>query len=116
MSYWEDRYIDYLAEEDGQIGGDAWRDDYNPRASLEKKLMSAYESVKCPDCGGEMISRTGKFGVFWGCKDFPRCKGTRDSEERSKADREAWKSNQLENDDTDEMTAKERAKKNWNVK
>ena len=49
------------------------------------------ENVKCPDCEGPMVSRTGKFGVFWGCKAFPNCKGTRDSMGRSKADREAWK-------------------------
>jgi ssDNA-binding Zn-finger/Zn-ribbon topoisomerase 1 len=74
--------------------------------------MTAYESVKCPDCGGEMISRTGKFGVFWGCKDYPRCKGTRDSEGRSKADREKYKEEQLESNDRDEMTAKDRFKFN----
>lgn len=46
-----------------------------------------YEETLCPDCNGPMISRTGKFGVFWGCKNFPKCKGTRDSLGRSKADR-----------------------------
>ena len=66
------------------------------------------ENVKCPECDGEMVSRTGKYGVFWGCKDFPNCKGTRDSQGRSKADREKWKSEQLEDDSRDEMTAKER--------
>ena len=53
--------------------------------------MTAYEDVKCPECNGEMISRTGKFGVFWGCRLYPYCKGTRDSEGRSKADREREK-------------------------
>lgn len=47
-----------------------------------------YEETLCPDCNGEMVSRTGKFGVFWGCKKFPICKGTRDSQGRSKADRD----------------------------
>jgi hypothetical protein len=41
MSYWEDRYIDYLGEQDGQLGGDAWRDDFNPRVSLERHLNMA---------------------------------------------------------------------------
>lgn len=50
-----------------------------------------YDGVKCPNCGGEMISRSGKYGVFWGCKSFPNCKGTRDSQGRSKADREKFK-------------------------
>ncbi len=86
--------------------------------------MGAYEEVKCPECNGDMISRTGKFGVFWGCKNYPRCKGTRDSEGRSKADREEWKKNNqskttdsvdLVNDDSpdeDEMTSKDKFKFN----
>jgi ssDNA-binding Zn-finger/Zn-ribbon topoisomerase 1 len=47
------------------------------------------ENVKCPDCDGDMVSRTGKYGTFWGCKDYPKCKGTRDSMGRSKAERDA---------------------------
>ena len=47
------------------------------------------ENVKCPDCSGEMVSRKGQYGIFWGCKSYPVCKGTRDSMGRSKADREA---------------------------
>lgn len=45
------------------------------------------ENVKCPLCDGEMVSRKGKFGVFWGCKSYPKCYGTRDSMGRSKEDR-----------------------------
>jgi ssDNA-binding Zn-finger/Zn-ribbon topoisomerase 1 len=77
--------------------------------------MSLPENVKCPECGGPMVSRTGQYGVFWGCKAYPNCKGTRDSMGRSKADREEWKSKQIEKDDNSELTAKERAKK-WEVK
>ncbi len=50
-------------------------------------MSHPYESVKCPECNGEMVSRTGKYGVFWGCKAFPNCKGTRDNQGRSKADK-----------------------------
>lgn len=46
------------------------------------------QNVTCPECGGEMISRQSKFGIFWGCKKYPECKGTRDSMGRSKAERE----------------------------
>lgn len=36
----------------------------------------------CPDCGSEMVERTSKRGSgagskFWGCKTWPRCRGTR---------------------------------------
>jgi tRNA(Ile2) C34 agmatinyltransferase TiaS len=53
------------------------------------KLNPSLENVKCPECGGAMISRSGKYGTFWGCKKYPECKGTRDSMGRSKSERES---------------------------
>ncbi len=53
--------------------------------------------VLCPECGSEMISRKGQYGNFWGCKSYPDCKGTRDSNGRSKAERAAWKEEQEAN-------------------
>lgn len=46
------------------------------------------ENVKCPDCQGPMVSRKSQHGVFWGCRNYPRCKGTRDVNGESKAERE----------------------------
>jgi hypothetical protein len=31
----------------------------------------------CPKCGDLMKKRKGKFGEFWGCVNYPDCKGTR---------------------------------------
>ena len=31
---------------------------------------------RCPDCGGELVQRPGSKGVFWGCKNYPKCKHT----------------------------------------
>ncbi len=28
----------------------------------------------CPECGGQLIKRTGKSGEFYGCRNFPQCK------------------------------------------
>ena len=49
------------------------------------------EETRCPLCGGPMVSRmnTAKQQRFWGCKDYPKCKGTRDTDGRSKAERQA---------------------------
>lgn len=55
-----------------------------------------YEEVKCPECDGPMIARNGKFGKFWGCKNYPVCKGTRDSMGRSKQERDEEKQKELE--------------------
>ena len=47
------------------------------------------ENVKCPECDGPMVSRKGQYGIFWGCKKYPNCRGTRDNLGRSKAERDA---------------------------
>ena len=31
---------------------------------------------RCPDCGGELVQRSGSKGVFWGCRNYPKCKHT----------------------------------------
>ena len=31
---------------------------------------------KCPKCGGQLIERTGKYGKFIGCSNYPKCKYT----------------------------------------
>ncbi|WGZ93421.1 MAG: DNA topoisomerase III [Candidatus Thiothrix putei] len=35
---------------------------------------SVDEKQTCPACGKPMVKREGKYGVFWGCSGFPRCK------------------------------------------
>jgi len=35
---------------------------------------------KCPECGGEMVVRLGRYGKFLSCKKFPECKGMKDLE------------------------------------
>lgn len=30
--------------------------------------------VLCPDCGGRLVLRGGKYGKFYGCSNFPKCK------------------------------------------
>lgn len=34
------------------------------------------EAKKCPKCGGNLIERSGKYGKFLGCSNYPRCKYT----------------------------------------
>lgn len=43
------------------------------------------KSPLCPKCGGEMVLRTAKRGAnqgekFWGCPNYPQCRGTRKCE------------------------------------
>lgn len=30
----------------------------------------------CPKCGSQMRQRSGRYGRFWGCSRYPRCRGT----------------------------------------
>ncbi|MET3032482.1 NERD domain-containing protein [Flavobacterium johnsoniae] len=40
---------------------------------LDKKTI---QEIKCPKCGNKMIQRQGKFGIFLGCKSYPKCNYT----------------------------------------
>lgn len=43
---------------------------------LQKKRKTEPE-ILCPKCGSEMVKRKGMYGEFYGCSNFPRCRGTR---------------------------------------
>jgi HJR/Mrr/RecB family endonuclease len=43
---------------------------------MTKKDDTAQTSRKCPRCGGAVVERTGKFGAFYGCSNYPKCKYT----------------------------------------
>jgi len=36
---------------------------------------------KCPDCGSDLIKRSGRYGEFIGCSGFPKCRFTKSIEE-----------------------------------
>ena len=36
--------------------------------------------MKCPKCGAEMREKSGRYGRFLGCPNWPRCNGARDYE------------------------------------
>ena len=40
------------------------------------------ESVRCPECGKAMLRREGRFGPFYGCQDYPKCRGIVNVEQR----------------------------------
>lgn len=41
------------------------------------KLDHKVEAEICPQCGGVLKRRSGKFGEFYGCSNFPQCRFTR---------------------------------------
>jgi len=53
---------------------------------LTAKRIEARENERgpapdCPQCGKPMRQRNSAKGLFWGCSDYPECKGTRPAEE-----------------------------------
>lgn len=63
---------------------EAWNiEDKKERKQHNKSVMQSanYTNQKiangiCPRCGGHLVSRTGKFGSFYGCSNYPKCRYT----------------------------------------
>lgn len=68
-----DRAFDYIFEDDGEAFGDC-----DP-PFFPRREARAEGSGSCPLCGAETVPRNGKFGPFYGCSKFPKCKGSRDA-------------------------------------
>jgi DNA topoisomerase-1 len=66
---------------------------------FHKNLSEKMETVKredvlekldrqCPECGGDLIVKFGRFGKFIACATFPKCKYTEKTEDEKKLDEE----------------------------
>ena len=49
----------------------------NVRNSLETQNETISHG-KCPRCGGNLILRKGRYGEFYGCSNYPKCRFTAD--------------------------------------
>jgi len=45
------------------------------QAGKEEDVPNTKE--KCPECGSELVKKNGKYGLFWGCSNYPTCKFTK---------------------------------------
>lgn len=50
---------------------------YEELGKILAQRQKTQPGILCPKCGDEMIRRKGKYGEFYGCVNFPRCRGTR---------------------------------------
>ena len=41
-----------------------------------KEVNATIKSGFCPKCGGHLVQRNGKYGTFYGCSNYPKCKFT----------------------------------------
>jgi hypothetical protein len=46
-------------------------------APTPPKTIATSSTPTCPRCGSLMRQRSGRYGKFWGCSQYPRCRGTR---------------------------------------
>lgn len=61
--------------------------DRQHRRNVRRRLRARRGLLPCPRCGSGMEKRTARAqqevpSFFWGCENFPRCRGTRDFEPR----------------------------------
>ncbi|MGN1389980.1 MAG: type I DNA topoisomerase, partial [Bulleidia sp.] len=51
-----------------------------------EKVQPEKVGEKCPECGGDLVYRNGRFGKFISCSNFPKCRYTRqlDGKEKEK--------------------------------
>lgn len=47
------------------------------KSEEEKKRHVDELHSKCPFCGSELVLRKGKYGQFWGCTTYPKCRFAR---------------------------------------
>ena len=55
----------------------------DPKCGKEGQEPSNEVVGECPDCGNELIKRSGRYGEFIGCRGFPKCRYTRSLEENA---------------------------------
>ncbi len=41
-----------------------------------KNIQHNLQKGVCPRCGGKLVERSGKYGTFFGCSNYPKCKFT----------------------------------------
>lgn len=46
---------------------------YKPKDTISRKEVKKSGNV-CPECGGALVIRQGRFGTFEGCENYPECK------------------------------------------
>ena len=49
--------------------------------NMEKKELEK-TGEKCPECGGDLVVRTGKYGKFVSCSNYPKCKYIKKEEKK----------------------------------
>lgn len=68
-------YEEYLKEE-AQKEAAKRKENTGKEEAREKKTADFQEVILCPKCGGSLVKRNGRYGEFYGCSNYPKCKYT----------------------------------------
>lgn len=92
---------------DGQIVGEVTRQAGTELQGQVLQVVAMDENL-CPQCGSKMVPRTNRKDQtkFWGCSQYPRCKGTRN------VDGEARLGGPFTQDEADQRLPSERQRDN----
>lgn len=84
-----DALIEYIKRENAKSNAIEW-DDKSMKSFAEMFLSKHSENTAdyterfrkqletcCPECGGELVLRSGKYGEFFGCSNYPECRFTK---------------------------------------
>ena len=47
------------------------------KLDLKKEKSTSNNKMSCPKCNSELVKRSGKYGDFYGCSNYPKCTYTR---------------------------------------
>lgn len=61
----------YIEDEDAEL-----KHNYEAQQAKYRRAQSVASGI-CPLCGGRLILRHGRYGSFYGCSNYPKCKFTR---------------------------------------
>lgn len=63
-----------------RIAAEVWIPNLIKRKRAEKKYNSGNLNANiniCPQCGGKLLEKSGQFGKFFGCSNYPKCRFTK---------------------------------------
>lgn len=90
-AYMENRLDDIASKGENWLGvvSNFWNGFENLLAKADSSSLTMKEPPKetdivCEKCGGKMLIRTGRYGEFLACSNFPKCKNTKPVEEKKK--------------------------------
>jgi Zn finger protein HypA/HybF involved in hydrogenase expression len=73
----KDNLINLLKNKEIEINNEIYKLNLKNKFFIEKVNKNNDLNDKCPKCRGKLVIKKGKYGKFYGCSNYPKCKYTR---------------------------------------